>query len=123
MVAGGLPPNTVILASADIAGGLTGIAAAIQTQVRAGSMDAATKASFAAVVCGASSKQLVLTSGSVGEGLSVRLLAGARNDAAAILKLGTLSGGVEVDISCECASMARRARLSSTRTMRSAARW
>jgi len=99
VVADGLPPVVVILAPADIAGGLAGIAAAIQTQVRAGSSDASTKASFKAVVGGPGANQLVLTSGSAGETSSVRVLAGARNDAAAILKFGTLNGGVEVDAS------------------------
>ena len=99
VVADGQPAVTVILAPADIAGGLAGIAAAIQTQVRAGSSDAATKASFTAVVGGAGSNQLVLTSGSSGETSSVRVLAGARNDAAAILKLGALNGGTEQDAS------------------------
>jgi hypothetical protein len=95
----GLPPVVVILAPADIAGGLAGIAAAIQTQVRAGSSDAATKAAFKAVVGGAGANQFVLTSGSTGETSAVRVLAGARNDAAAILKFGTLNGGVEQDAS------------------------
>jgi hypothetical protein len=99
VAADGLPPVAVILAPADIAGGLAGIAAAIQTQVRAGSSDVATKTSFKAVVGGPGSNQLVLTSGSAGETSSVRVLAGARNDAAAILKLGTLNGGVEQDAS------------------------
>ncbi len=97
VVVDGLPAVAVILAPADIAGGLTGIAAAIQAQVRAGSSDAATKTSFKAVVGGAGSNQLVLTSGSTGETSSVRVLAGARNDATAILKLGALNGGVEQD--------------------------
>ena len=99
VAADGLPPVAVILAPSDIAGGLAGIAAAIQTQVRAGSSDAATKASFKAVVGGPGVNQLVLTSGSAGETSSVRVLSGARNDAAAILKFGTLNGGIEVDAS------------------------
>lgn len=99
VVADGLPPVTVILAPADIAGGLAGIATAIQTQVRAGSSDAATKASFGALVGGPGANQLVLTSGSAGETSSVRVLPGSRNDAAAILKLGALNGGVEQDAS------------------------
>ena len=97
--ADGLTPVTVILAPADITGGLAGIAAAIQAQVRAGSSDVATKTLFNTVVGGPGVNQLMLTSGSTGETSSVRVLAGARNDAAAILKLGTLNGGVEQDAS------------------------
>jgi phage tail sheath protein FI len=90
-------PITIQLTSADIAGGLTAIAVAIQTQVRAGTSDAANKAGFVCAANTPAAGQLTLTSVTNGEKSSVRALSGARNDAAATLKLGTANGGVETD--------------------------
>lgn len=41
--------------------------------------------------------QILMTSGEAGEGSSVRVLPGLRNDAAARLKLSSINGGVEID--------------------------
>ena len=93
----GAAPIAVQLSTADIAGGLTTIAAAIQLQVRTGSTDPATQTLFKCAPASPGPNQMTLTSGSTGEFSAVRALPGARNDASGILKLGTANTGVEVD--------------------------
>ncbi|PKO82246.1 MAG: phage tail protein [Betaproteobacteria bacterium HGW-Betaproteobacteria-13] len=100
VVVNGLPSVGVsITLPADIAGGtaiqrLTSLAAAIQAKVRA---QAAGKPALVNFTCTRTGSTLVLGSGSGGEFSSVRVLAGARNNAAGVLKLGAASGGIEVD--------------------------
>ncbi|MDX9837254.1 MAG: phage tail sheath subtilisin-like domain-containing protein [Azoarcus sp.] len=100
VVVNGLPSVAVsITLPADIAGGtaiqrLTSLAAAIQTKVRA---QAAGKPALLNFTCTRTGSTLVLGSGSGGEFSSVRVLAGARNNAAGVLRLGTAAGGIEVD--------------------------
>ncbi|PLX77635.1 MAG: phage tail protein [Azoarcus sp.] len=100
VVVNGLPSVTVsITLPADIAGGtaiqrLTTLAAAIQAKVRA---QAAGKPALLNFTCTRTGSTLVLGSGSGGEFSSVRVLAGARNNAAGVLKLGAAAGGIEAD--------------------------
>lgn len=100
VVVNGLAPvNVSITLPADIAGGtptqrLTALAAAIQAKVRA---QAGGQAALLAFTCTRSGATLVLTSGTGGEFSSIRVLAGARNNAAGALLLGAASGGREVD--------------------------
>ncbi|AWI80700.1 phage tail protein [Parazoarcus communis] len=100
VVVNGLPSVGVsITLPADIAGGtaiqrLTSLAAAIQAKVRA---QAAGKTALVNFTCTRTGSTLVLGSGSGGEFSSVRVLAGARNNAAGVLKLGAASGGIEID--------------------------
>ncbi len=96
----GLEPVGVSIAlPGDIAGGtatqrLTALAAAIQAKVRAQAMGRPALANFTAARSG---NTLVMTSGAGGENASVRVLPGARNNAAGVLMLGSLAGGVETD--------------------------
>ncbi|WP_249115617.1 phage tail sheath subtilisin-like domain-containing protein [Azoarcus sp. L1K30] len=100
VVVNGLAPvNVSITLPTDIAGGtptqrLTALAAAIQAKVRA---QAGGQAALLAFTCTRSGATLVLSSGTGGEFSSVRVLAGARNNAAGALLLGAASGGREVD--------------------------
>jgi phage tail sheath protein FI len=100
VVVNGLPPVTIsITLPADIAGGtanarLTTLAAAIQAKVQA---QAGGKAAISGFTCARSGSTLVMTSGTGGEFSSIRVLSGSGKNASGVLKLGTASGGSEVD--------------------------
>ena len=87
----GASPVTVQFSNADIVGGPTSLAAAIQLQVLP------TSPLFKCQAATPGPNQITLTSGTTGEFSSVRVLPGLRNDASTILKLGTVNGGTEVD--------------------------
>jgi phage tail sheath protein FI len=98
VVINGLPVIRVSIGAGDVAGPdndarLSSLALAIQTQVRAANPAPAVQA----FKCVRDGSKLALTSGSTGEDSSVRVIAGAANDAAAALKLGLANGGREVD--------------------------
>jgi uncharacterized protein len=93
VVINGLPPIPVQLVAADVAGTLAHLASQIQGYVRAGSSNPIVQ-NF---TCTTSGNRLVLASPPAGETSSVRVLPGARQDIAGLLKLGTLNGGVETD--------------------------
>jgi phage tail sheath protein FI len=89
------PVAVVINPATDITGAtettrLTSLCAAIQTQVRA-------VLGAGAFNCTRDGRTIVLEDNVPGEHSRVRVLAGARNDASARLKLGTLNGGTETD--------------------------
>jgi hypothetical protein len=97
-----LPPVKVTIAlPADIGGGtptqrLDSLCAAIESQVvaQAGSQQALIQFKC---VRPSGTQTIRMTSGVGGEFSRVRILAGVRNNASAVLKLGTDAGGVEVD--------------------------
>ncbi|WP_294533183.1 phage tail sheath C-terminal domain-containing protein [uncultured Rhodoblastus sp.] len=98
VIVNGLPVIRVSIGAGDFLGGdnptrLGNLAIAIRTKVRAANAAPAVQ-NFTCAVAGA---KLLLTSGAAGENSSVRVLAGAANDAAAFLTLGLANGGVEVD--------------------------
>jgi uncharacterized protein len=98
VIVNGLSAIPVTIAAGDFAGSdnnarLDTLALAIRNKVRPGGTDAA----ITGFTCVRSGDQLLLTSGSASENSSVRVLQGANNDAAAYLKLGVVSGGVERD--------------------------
>lgn len=94
VVVNGLPPVTVsITLPADIAS-VSALAAAIQLKVQ---NQAGGQAALSGFSCVATGNALVLKSGTGGEFSSVRVLAGNRNNAAGVLKLGSAAGGTEID--------------------------
>ncbi len=98
----GLPPVKVLIAlPADIGGAtatqrLDSLCAAIQLQVRA---QANSQQAYDQFTCArpAGTQQILLSSGQGGEFSQVRVLAGQKNNASGVLKLGAASGGLEVD--------------------------
>lgn len=107
VVVNGLPPVTVILTQADVAGAaeadrLETMRAAIETKLT--TAVPSTPALNTLKVTVSANNELVITSGAGGETStadgeisSVRVLPGATNDISARLKLGTLNGGTETD--------------------------
>ncbi len=100
VVVNGLPPVTVsITLPADVAGASVAdrrqtLATAIATKVQ---NQAAGKLALSGFTCTPDGTRLVFRSGESGEFSSVRVLAGVRNNAAGVLKLGVANGGSEVD--------------------------
>jgi len=99
--ANGLPPVKVTIAiPGDIGGGnasarLDSLCSAIAAQVVA---QANSRAPYSGFTCTQGSGGTIhMESGEAGEFSSVRVLAGTRNNASTVLKLGTDAGGVEVD--------------------------
>jgi phage tail sheath protein FI len=96
----GLAPISVLINPA----GLTGAAALDRLKKLCDQTQAAVRlnqtindlANFTCAVDGTNT-WIVMTSGTKGEGSSVRVLSGARNDVSARLKLGAANGGQEVD--------------------------
>jgi phage tail sheath protein FI len=97
--ANGLDPVKVVLAPADTAGAtpdarLATLAAALEAKVRSQANGQAAYTGFTAAREGNTIK---LSSGAGGESSTVRVLAGDKNNASGVLKLGADNGGTEVD--------------------------
>jgi phage tail sheath protein FI len=98
----GLAPVKVVIAlPGDVTGGtptqrLDALCVAIQTKVRA---QANSQTAYANFTCArpAGTQQVVLTSGVGGETSTVRVMAGQKNNATGVLKLGAEAGGIDVD--------------------------
>jgi phage tail sheath protein FI len=95
----GSAPVTVLITPADLGAGtntarLNTLCSAIASKVTANSGSNPLLAGF---TCARSGNTILMTSGVAGEASSVTVLAGARNDLAGRLKLGTLNGGTETE--------------------------
>lgn len=100
-VNGSLPVSVQIALPADIGSGtpsnkLDKLCESLQTRVQ-GAANGNTALSSFTCVANVDKNRIVMTSGEPGEESSVRVLAGQRNDATGLLKLGTINGGEEVD--------------------------
>lgn len=96
----GLPPVTVQIVPADVAGDnseerLTALCTSITGKVQAQANGNTALDEFQCVVD--DENRINMTSGETGETSSVHVLPGERNDASALLGLGTLNGGIETD--------------------------
>jgi len=91
----GLPPVAITFTLPSDAASLSALCTAIQSKVQAAAAGNTALSGFTCVPSGTTA--ILMTSGAAGEGSSVRVLPGTRNDAAARLKLGALNGGVETD--------------------------
>jgi uncharacterized protein len=91
--------KVVISPSTDISGAtplerLNTLCGAIESKVRA---QANSQSEYALFTCRASGSTILMTSGVLGEFSSVRVLPGQRNNASAVLTLGSASGGMDRD--------------------------
>jgi phage tail sheath protein FI len=96
----GLPPVTVTISLVTVTGTEAAQLAAVCTQIQdqvTGQAAGAPALSGFTCAAHADGKRIVMTSGVAGEASSVRVLAGAANDAAARLKLGAAFGGIDTD--------------------------
>ena len=99
VVVNGSTPVTVQIIDADLVGGtpVARLAALCNTIAAKVTAAAGVNPLVAGFACAPDGTRIRMTSGIAGEASSVRILAGARNDLSARLKLGTANGGVETD--------------------------